>query len=157
MPEFPEIPGVHELAGEEDEHHAQRFTRAVAVAIVLTTLAAAVTAFFQASSQREQDEAAAKATSLASSALDSRRQSDQAARMLVSRYGLALEQRTRAAAELQRSAFAPGPAPGSAAERRRWLEVAGLTDRDTHPIAAAHHLHPGNPGGAAGPRAGPLF
>jgi type II secretory pathway pseudopilin PulG len=157
MPEFPEIPGVHELAGEEDEHHAQRFTRAVAVAIVLTTLAAAVTAFLQASSQREHDEAAAKATALASSALDSRRQSDQAARMLVSRYGLALEQRTRAAAELQRSAFAPGPAPGSAAERRRWLEVAGLTDRDTRRIAAAYHLPPVNRGEATGPDADRFF
>ena len=157
MPEFPEIPGVHELAGEEDEHREQRFTRVVAVAIVLTTLAAAVTAFLQASSQRVHDEAAAKATALASAALDSRRQSDQAARMLVSRYGLALQQRTRAAAELQRSAFAPGPTPGAAAERRRWLEVARLTDRDTRRIAAAYRLQEIKRGEETGPDADRFF
>lgn len=151
MPEFPEIPGVHELAGEDDEHHEQRFTRVIAIAIVLTTLAAAVTAYLQASALRQHDDAAARATDLASSALGARRQADQAARMLVSRYGVALQQRTRAAGELQRATFAPGTTPGAAAERRRWLEVAALTDRDTRAIAAAYGLPPVRRSATTGP------
>lgn len=152
MPDFPELPRAHELAGEADEGHEQRFTRLVAVMIVLTTLAAATTAYLQASALRLHDDASARATELATAGQAARNLSTQAAQMLVDRYDVAQQQRARAAAAEQQAFF--GPAPGRAAleaERRRWLTVAAQTERNTRAIAASYGLPPVSSGAPLGP------
>ncbi|MDQ6805386.1 MAG: hypothetical protein M3065_10580 [Actinomycetota bacterium] len=152
MPDFPELPRAHELAGEADEGREQRFTRLVAVAIVLTTLAAATTAYLQASALHLHDDASARATELATAGQAARSLSNQAAQMLVDRYDVATQQRARAAGAEQQGFF--GPASGRAAldaERRRWLTVAAQTERNTRAIAAAYGLPPISAGSRLGP------
>ncbi|HEY8763260.1 MAG TPA: hypothetical protein VIM18_03655 [Solirubrobacteraceae bacterium] len=156
MAEFPELPRVHELTGEEDERRTQRFTRLVAAAIVLTTLAAATTAYLQARATRTHENATSHATELATEGVSTRSRSDQAAQMLVDRYDVAQQQRARAAAAEQRAFF--GPTSGRAAlvaERKRWLTVAIETERNTDSIAASYELPPitaDSPLGPAGDR-----
>ncbi|MDQ6775337.1 MAG: hypothetical protein M3071_03745 [Actinomycetota bacterium] len=152
MPEFPELPGAHELAGEADEGREQRFTRLAAVAIVLTTLAAATTAYLQASALGANAGASARATELATAAQGARNQSNEAAQMLVDRYDVAQQQRARAAAAEQQAFFGPASRrAGLAAERSRWLRVAAQTERNTRTIAAGYGLLPVSARGPLGP------
>jgi tetratricopeptide (TPR) repeat protein len=143
VPDFPELPRVHELTGEEDERRTQRFTRLAAAAIVLITLAAASTAYLQTRAIRTHDDATSHATELATEGVSIRGRSDQAAQMLVDRYDVAQQQRARAAAAEQQAFFGP-PSGRTAlvAERKRWLKVARETERNTVSIAAAYALPP---------------
>jgi hypothetical protein len=152
MPDFPELPGAHELAGEADEGREQRFTRLVAVAIVLATLAAATTAYLQASALSANAGATGRATELATAAQGARNLSNQAAQMLVDRYDVAQQQRAQAAAAEQQAFFGPASSRASLeAERSRWLRVAAETDNNTRRIAAAYGLAPVSASSPLGP------
>jgi tetratricopeptide (TPR) repeat protein len=159
MTDFPELPRVHELTGEEDERRRQRFTRLAAAAIVLITLAAASTAYLQTRAMRTHEDAASLATELATAGVSTRGRSDQAAQMLVDRYDVAQQQRARAAAAEQQALFGPTAAGRTAlvAERTRWLTVARETERNTRSIAAAYGLPPITADSSLGPAGDRFF
>src|SRR4051812_36196397 len=143
MPEFPELPAVHEITGAEDEHREQRFARVVALAIVLTTLAAAVSAYLQSAATRRNDAATVRATQLTTDAVAARSRIGHASEMLVARYDLAEAQRARAGLAQQRALFGPPASRAAlAAETRRWRMVAARSDLDTRTIAKAYDLAP---------------
>lgn len=158
MPDFPDLPAVDDLTGEADERHEHRFSRLVAVAIVLATLAAAGTAYLQAAARRTADDAASRSTELAASGLAARTYSDQAAYMLVDRYNLAEGELTRGGQAEQQAVFGPAPMRAALkAQSARWLAVAGQTERNTASIAASYGLAPITTTGANGPLLDPGF
>lgn len=153
MGDFPDLPEEDETLGGADERGVQRFTRLVAIAIVLTTLAAAGTAYLQTAARRTSDDAASRSTALAARAQSALSLSDQAAHMLIDRYDLAEAELTRAAAAEQQAFFAPSSArAGLEAERQRWLTVAGETEHNTVSIARSYGLAPITANSALGPR-----
>jgi hypothetical protein len=158
MPDFPDLPAVDDLTGEADERHEHRFSRVVAVAIVLATLAAAATAYLQAAARRTSDDAASRSTQLAAAGLAARNLSDQAAFMLVDRYDLAEQELTRAGQAEQQAVFGPAATRAQMeAERARWDAVAAQAARNTTSLAASYGLAPITTYGEYGPVLDPGF
>lgn len=139
MADFPDAPDVKQVVDSAED---DRFSRRVAVVIVLVTLAAAITAWLQAGAGRDDSEAAVRAERLASQTLGTIARDRALAELRVQREQLADERGRRAESLARQRAFGVGDSAETRALERGWRRAEQATERTTARIAAAEGIPP---------------